>query len=139
MIYKEPRPYWIEQGLLKGEMICARDYGNPCGFALIAMGLAVTVELDLIKHFITKLPEEKGKTETDNCCWTGLKLFLGLMGALIPWALAYLVGYARFEGRANAWNQILYGMLIGFWSGIVGFYIMYDPLRVHTRSINRAE
>ena len=139
MFYGEPRPYWIEKGLIGGEMSCAADFGNPSGFALLAMAFAVGVELDLIKNCLVKLPERVGSTENDTCMWTGFKMFLGLMATVIPFAIAYLVGFARFEVRTNTWNQILYGMLLGFWAGVVGFYCVLEPLKTHTRKINKAE
>ena len=64
---------------------------------------------------------------------------LSLLVTGIPWIAGYLVGYSRFEARANAWNQIMYGMLIGFWFGVFGFYVVFEPVHSHSRTVNRAE
>lgn len=120
-------------------MACAADFGNPSGYALVAMAFAVSVELDLIKNCLVKLPERLGKTENDTCLWTGFKMFLGLLVTAVPFALAYLIGYSRFEVRTNTWNQILFGMLLGFWFGVVGFYCVLGPIKAHGRRLHRAE
>lgn len=97
------------------------------------MAFFVGVELDLIKNCLVKLPEKVGKTENDTCLWTGFKMLLGLLVVAIPFCVAYMIGYSRFEVRANAWNQILYGLLLGFWMGVVGFYCVFEPLKNHAR------
>lgn len=139
MVYQQPRPYWLAKGLLKEETYCARDYGNPSGFALIAMAFAISVELDIVKNVLVKLPMPKGKDESDTVFYTGVKIGLGLLATTIPWALSYSVAYGRFDVRANTWNQLLYGMLLGYWFGITGFYAIFGPLTKHVRALNKDE
>ena len=74
-----------------------------------------------------------------NCCWSFIKFVMMVILIGSCYALAYFGAMARFEVRANTWNQIVYGMLLGGWCACTATWFVFEPLRRHVRAINKNE
>ena len=138
MIYLEARPYWVDKRLPPAELECAADYANPSGSALLITAFALNLALDIIANHLVQL-YPFALLKGSKAAWRCVTVILFLLTDAAAYALAYFVSASRFEVKANAWNQILYGMLLGVWFGCVGFFILFEPLRAHLRALHRAE
>ena len=118
MLYKEDRPIWINPDLTyKNDDNCANEYGNPSGHSMVGSVLAFSVLFELLDAY--KGHENKAVRNVLFALFTILAVLYSVLMAL-----------SRVVIAIHAWNQIVYGWLLGIWIAFFCKLVIQEKLYV---------
>ena len=116
ILYKQDRPLWINPDLTyKNDSNCAAGFGNPSGHAMFCSVLAFTVLFDLIQW--TKRYDNKI-----------VRIVLCVLFLILALTYSALMAISRVVLANQAWNQIVYGWLLGVWTAFFCHLVIRDKL-----------
>ena len=118
MLYKEDRPIWINPDLTyKNDSNCSSEFGNPSGHSMVGSVLAFTVLFDLL---------EVSKSHTNKTVRNVLFILFTILALLY----SVLMALSRVVIAIHAWNQIVYGWLLGVWIAFFCQLVIREKLNV---------
>lgn len=120
MLYAEDRPYWNDTRLAGNEENCSKEFGNPSGHTILAVGIATLACTDMWRALNAK--RIRG----------GLSLgaFIAILVVTVPLSIFYVYAMAasRVITGAHATNQVVYAVFLGFWAAFSFILIVREPL-----------
>ena len=118
MLYKEDRPVWINPDLTyKNDANCSGEYGNPSGHSMVGSVLAFSVLFELL---------EVSKGQTNKIVRNGLYVLFTILALLY----SVLMALSRVVIAIHAWNQIVYGWLLGVWIAFFCWFVIREKLYI---------
>lgn len=107
--YQQPRPFWEDTDLFKGE--CQAQFGGPAGSCMISTTFVVALMLEIADSV-----SESKKFKV----WVGCVLF--------PFAFAFIVaqGFSRIAVGLHSLEQVVFAWFLGIWLGLTGHFVIRD-------------
>ena len=109
LIYRDPRPFWINTNLYKGS--CETSYGNPSGHCINSIFFFLS-----FSYYICMLDKIKNK------------LIYKVIIYFISIFISVLIAFSRLVLGVHTLDQVFYGITIGIWLFLISTYVfkVYD-------------
>ena len=109
-VYANSRPYWDiyllnqkneTEKILPTPTECDPEFGNPSGHAFLSIYLLILWDLFINSKFISEMEGKK-------------KIFIKYITLILSLLCIGFISYSRINRQVHSFNQIMFGLLLGF-------------------------
>ena len=124
MIYEQDRPNWLDPSITVGTFDCTLEYGNPSGHAFEAATSSFIIYFDMLLSM--------GARSKKKYLWCYSLIWLPF-----PVCYSFAMGFSRVLTGVHAWNQVIFGWLLGIWLACFCSFFLRYPIRNHVIGLLR--